>query len=67
MYAAAGGSDDYALGVTKIPVSITMELTGGGNNGFDPPPSQIRNIVKETWIGIRAMAIKVHTKYNGNY
>lgn len=34
LYAAAGGSDDYALGVEKIPISITMELPGGGREGF---------------------------------
>lgn len=34
LYAAAGGSDDYALGVEKIPISITMELPSGGSEGF---------------------------------
>jgi carboxypeptidase A2 len=55
LYVAAGGSDDYALGELKIPYSLTMELPRGGT-GFDPPPSQIERLVKETWIGIRAMA-----------
>lgn len=34
MYAAAGGSDDYAHGVEKIPIAITMELPSGGSSGF---------------------------------
>lgn len=63
LYAAAGGSDDYALGITGIPVSITMELPGGGYTGFDPPASDIKKSVEESWIGIRAMIKKVATKY----
>lgn len=34
LYAAAGGSDDYAHGVVGIPISITMELPSGGRTGF---------------------------------
>ena len=62
LYAAAGGSDDYAFGVAKIPVAITMELPAGGS-GFDPKPAQIDPFVKETWIGIKAMAEKIIEKY----
>lgn len=62
MYAAAGGSDDYALAVARIPISITMELPGGGT-GFDPSPEQIAPFVSETFIGIKAMAEKVISKY----
>ncbi|XP_055841092.1 carboxypeptidase B-like [Episyrphus balteatus] len=58
LYAAAGGSDDWALGVAGIPISITMELPAGGS-GFDPSPKQIQPFVSETWIGIKAMAKKV--------
>ncbi|XP_055914796.1 carboxypeptidase B [Eupeodes corollae] len=62
LYAAAGGSDDWAFGVAGIPISITMELPAGGS-GFDPSPSQIKPFVSETWIGIKAMAQKVISKY----
>jgi len=62
LYAAAGGSDDYALAVGQIPISITLELPSGGN-GFDPLPSQIDPLVKETWVGIKAMAEKLNAKY----
>ncbi|XP_065361615.1 carboxypeptidase B1 [Calliphora vicina] len=62
LYAAAGGSDDYAFAVAKIPVAITMELPAGGS-GFDPKPAQIEPFVSETWIGIKAMAEKIISKY----
>ncbi|EDW17770.1 carboxypeptidase B [Drosophila mojavensis] len=62
LYAAAGGSDDYAFGVAKFPVSVTMELPAGGT-GFNPSTEQILPFVTETWTGIRAMAEKVIQKY----
>ncbi|XP_075162515.1 carboxypeptidase B1 [Haematobia irritans] len=62
LYAAAGGSDDYAFAKANIPISITMELPAGGS-GFDPKPAQIESFVSETWIGIKAMAEKVIAKY----
>ncbi|XP_043647484.1 carboxypeptidase B [Drosophila teissieri] len=62
LYAAAGGSDDYAFGVANFPVSITMELPAGGT-GFNPSTSQIEGFVSETWVGIKAMAEKVAEKY----
>ncbi|XP_055840766.1 carboxypeptidase B-like [Episyrphus balteatus] len=63
LYVAAGASDDYAFGVNNIPISITMELPGGGTMGFDPPVSSIDGFVKETWVGIKAMGLKVIEKY----
>lgn len=87
LYAAAGGSDDYAHGVEGIPISVTMELPSGGGqgflkfifkllsfllgnpklfigvSGFDPPPNKIQNIVEESWIGIKAMALAVDNKF----
>lgn len=63
LYAAAGGSDDWAFAVAEVPISITMELPGGGNGGFNPPPSSIKKIVKESWVGIKAMAHKVAQKF----
>lgn len=59
LYLAAGGSDDYALGEHGIPIAITMELPGG----FVIPTAQIRASVQESWIGIRAMALRVIEKY----
>ncbi|XP_023176001.2 carboxypeptidase B [Drosophila hydei] len=62
LYIAAGASDDYAF-YAGFNISITMELSGGGISGFDPPASKIDEFVTETWIGIRAMAEKVIEKY----
>ncbi|XP_050335204.1 carboxypeptidase B isoform X2 [Bactrocera neohumeralis] len=62
LYAAAGGSDDYALGKAQIPISITMELPSAGQQ-FDPPLSKIEELASETWIGIKAMAENVIEKY----
>ncbi|KAH8379797.1 hypothetical protein KR009_007305 [Drosophila setifemur] len=60
-YMAAGASDDYAFNA-GFPISFTMELPPGGT-GFDPPASDIDRMVKETWLGIAAMARKVVEKY----
>lgn len=62
LYAAAGASDDYAFNA-GFPISFTMELPAGGEYGFDPPASDIDRLVKETWVGIEAMARKVTEKY----
>ncbi|KAH8322419.1 hypothetical protein KR067_004376 [Drosophila pandora] len=61
-YAAAGASDDYAFN-EGFPISFTMELPPGGRDGFDPPASDIDRLVKESWVGISAMARRVVTKY----
>ncbi|XP_058834022.1 carboxypeptidase B1-like [Topomyia yanbarensis] len=63
LYAAAGGSDDWAFAKADVPVAIVMELPGGGFGGFNPPASSIETSVKESWVGIRAMARKVAQKY----
>lgn len=64
LYAAAGGSDDYMFGVFDVPISITMELPGGGSMGFDMPPNKIEATAKETSIGIFAMIEAVGRKFN---
>lgn len=64
LYAAAGGSDDYAYAVADVPISMTMELPGGGSQGFNPPPTRIEEIVKETFVGVRAMALEVARNYS---
>ncbi|XP_070498485.1 carboxypeptidase B1-like [Chironomus tepperi] len=64
LYAAAGGSDDYMFAIFNVPISITMELPGGGQNGFDMPASKIDDTVKESAIGIFAMIEAVGQKYN---
>lgn len=61
LYPAAGGSDDWALGTAKIPYAFTVELPGGGT-GFDPPPSQIDALVKESFILLEGMALYLDKK-----
>ncbi|EDW26334.1 GL26407 [Drosophila persimilis] len=58
LYIAAGASDDYGF-YAGFNISITMELTGAGSIGFNPPVTRIDEFVTETWIGIRAMAEKL--------
>ncbi|XP_043865555.1 carboxypeptidase B isoform X2 [Drosophila mojavensis] len=62
LYPAAGASDDYAFNA-GFPISFTMELPAGGDNYFNPPAADIDGLVKETWVGIVAMARKVIEKY----
>lgn len=62
LYVAAGASDDYAFNA-GFPISLTMELSAGGSTGFDPPVEMIDGLVKEAWVGIKAMARKVIQKY----
>lgn len=54
-----GGSLDYAHKMAKIPFVIAMELSGGS---FHPPSNTIKDIISESWIGIRAMCSFLETK-----
>ncbi|CAG0886689.1 unnamed protein product [Darwinula stevensoni] len=56
LYAAAGGSDDWAKGVGNIKYSYTLELRDTGFWGFELPASQIVPTGQETWEGIKAFA-----------
>ncbi|XP_058835284.1 carboxypeptidase B1-like [Topomyia yanbarensis] len=58
LYEASGGSDDYALAVARIPISIIMELPAD-ERGFHPAEEMIRSLVEEAFSGIRAMALKM--------
>lgn len=51
-----GGSLDYAHKMAKIPFVIALELSGGS---FQPPEDQINSIIRESWIGIRAMCSSI--------
>lgn len=61
LYEAAGASDDWAMGVAKIPIVYTIELPGGGTYGFDLPANRILSVVQETFEGV-----KVVVNYVGN-
>ncbi|KAK3913462.1 Carboxypeptidase B [Frankliniella fusca] len=56
LYPAAGGSDDWAKGVADIAKSYTIELHGGGSNGFDLPASKILTSVQQTFEGLKVFA-----------
>lgn len=53
LYISSGASKDYAAGPGGIDLSLTIELPGGGNSGFDLPPSRIDAVVTETFVGLR--------------
>ncbi|KAJ8922111.1 hypothetical protein NQ315_004044 [Exocentrus adspersus] len=63
LYAAAGGSDDYAKGAAGVELAYCIELPGGGNVGFNPPATSIWPIVQETWEGIKAYHDYIRDKY----
>lgn len=54
LYFAAGCSDDWFKAIPGVPLSYTVELPGGGNQGFDLPANRIQPVVTETWAGIVA-------------
>ncbi|XP_042877673.1 carboxypeptidase B-like [Penaeus japonicus] len=53
LYPAAGASDDWALGVAKVPLSYTLELRDEGAAGFVLPPHQIIPAVNEAWAAMK--------------
>lgn len=56
---SGGGSDDFAFNA-GYNFSYTIELSEGPEkDGFHPPASMIENLVKEAWVGIRAMIQKI--------
>lgn len=63
LYAAAGGSDDYAKGVGGVELAYCIELPGGGSVGFNPPATRITPIVQETWEGVKAYHDYIREKY----
>lgn len=55
LYPASGGSDDWALGVAKVPLSYTMELRDEGVAGFVLPPNQILPAANEAWAAMKSL------------
>ncbi|XP_037785114.1 carboxypeptidase B-like [Penaeus monodon] len=53
LYPASGASDDWALGVAKVPLSYTLELRDEGAAGFVLPPNQIVPAANEAWVAMR--------------
>jgi len=63
IYAAAGGSDDWAKGEGGVKYSYTIELRDTGYWGFELPESQIIPTGEETWAGIEVVARFVKDTY----
>lgn len=56
LYAASGGSDDWAKGIAKIKYAYTIELRDNGRYGFILPASHIKPTGKEAYAAIKAIA-----------
>lgn len=56
--------DDYAIAGANANLAYTLELTGGGQNGFDYPEAQIEALVKETFHGFEAFGVYIAEAYN---
>ncbi|XP_017041452.1 carboxypeptidase B [Drosophila ficusphila] len=63
LYPTSGDTTDFALGAINATVAMTMELPAAGFMGFDPWVSHIERLVTESWVGVRAMAVEVITRY----
>ncbi|XP_001599161.2 carboxypeptidase B-like [Nasonia vitripennis] len=61
LYAAAGGSDDWVMGVAGAELAYTVELPGG-IHGFAPPPKEIVPVGRETFEAIKVFASFVDNK-----
>lgn len=67
LYAAAGGSDDWAKGVAGVQLSYTIELPGGGMGGFDLPPSEILDVCVETFEGVKVYLKHIEDKFGSKH
>ncbi|XP_001856169.2 carboxypeptidase B [Culex quinquefasciatus] len=56
LYTANGASDDYALGEGGFKYGFTLELTGGGRQGFDLPAEELSRVASQTFEIFRSMA-----------
>lgn len=63
LYAAAGGSDDWAKAKAGIALSYTIELPGGRQNGFHPDGDEIYQFVSQTFAGIIVFGKYVALKF----
>jgi murein tripeptide amidase MpaA len=61
---SSGVSKDYAVGVGKIDYSFTVELPGGGANGFDIPASRIPAVMTETFNAIIEFGKYISEQFN---
>jgi hypothetical protein len=64
LYTANGASDDHAVALANANLAFTLELTGGGPNGFDFPQDQVYGLVQETFLGYREFGLYIGENYN---
>jgi len=63
LYAAAGGSEDFAKGIAEIKFAFCYELRDTGKNGFMLPPDQIKPSGEETFVAVKSMVKDVMSYY----
>lgn len=71
LYTANGASDDFAIAYGRAKLAYTVELPPGpthvGFSGFEYPEDMIDTLVKEIFMGYRAMGLYIgETYYHGN-
>lgn len=59
----AGGSDDWVKGVGGVDLSYTIELPGGGRDGFDLPAEYILPVCTETFEGVKVFHDYIRKEY----
>lgn len=64
LYTANGASDDHAVALANANLAYTLELTGGGSDGFDFPEEDVFELAKETFIGYREFGLYIGENYN---
>ena len=62
-YFIQGASDDFAIAYGGADFAYTLELSGGGPNGFDYPQDMIHDLVKETFIGYREFSLFIKERF----
>lgn len=58
-YLASGVSDDHVIGEAESKMSIVIELPGGGSRGFDFPEEDLKDLLEETFVGLREIGLFV--------
>ncbi|KAL7061710.1 hypothetical protein AAHC03_0262 [Spirometra sp. Aus1] len=62
LYAAAGGSDDFACGELQIPFSYTIELPDSGTYNFLLPPPYIPAVGEQMWTALKVLTEELKTR-----
>ncbi|VDN14256.1 unnamed protein product [Dibothriocephalus latus] len=62
LYAAAGGSDDFASGELKIPFAYTIELPDSGTYNFLLPAAYIPVVGEEMWTALKVLVEELKTR-----